>query len=56
MMTPRVSRTRQWLRLRGMTKVTPQMSISLDGCYAGPMEPTPPPPGRGPLMNFVVTH
>jgi hypothetical protein len=25
--------------LRGMTKVTAQMSISLDGCYAGPMDP-----------------
>jgi hypothetical protein len=55
MMTPRVSRTRQWLRLRGMTKVTPQTSISLDGCYAGPMDPRHPPDAAG-WMHLVVTH
>jgi hypothetical protein len=52
MMAPRVSRTRRWFRLRGMTKVTAPMSIWLDGCYAGPMGPRDPrddvlPPLRG---------
>jgi hypothetical protein len=42
MMAPHMSRTRRWLRLRGMTKVTAQMSISLEGCYAGPMDPRDP--------------
>ena len=42
MMAPCMSRTRRWLRLRGMTKVTAQRSISLDGCYAGPMDPRDP--------------
>src|ERR687892_2033673 len=47
MMAPRLSRTRRWLRLRGMTKVTAQMSISLDGCYAGPMDPRDPQDAAG---------
>jgi hypothetical protein len=41
-MAPHMSRTRWWLRLRGMTKVTARMSTSLDGCYAGPMDPRDP--------------
>lgn len=47
MMAPRMSRTRWWLRLRGMTKVTAHMSISLDGCYAGPMDPRDPQDAAG---------
>src|ERR687892_1968275 len=47
MMAPRMSRMRRWLRLRGMTKVTAQMSISLDGCYAGPMDPRDPQDAAG---------
>jgi hypothetical protein len=42
MMALRVSRTRRWFRLRGMTEVTARMPISLDGCYAGPMDPRDP--------------
>jgi hypothetical protein len=30
-----------------MTKVTAQMSISLDGCYAGPMDPRDPQDAAG---------
>jgi hypothetical protein len=30
-----------------MTKVTAQMSISLDGCYAGPMDPPAPQDAAG---------
>jgi len=46
MMAPRVSRTRQWLRLKGMTKVTAQMSISLDGRYARPVDRSSSRPAR----------
>jgi dihydrofolate reductase len=42
MMALRMSRTGGWFRLRGMTKVTAQLSNSLDGCYAGPMDPRDP--------------
>jgi dihydrofolate reductase len=47
MMAPRMSRTHRWLRLRGMTKVTAQMSISLDGRYTGPMDPRDPQDAAG---------
>jgi len=47
MMAPRVSRTRRWFRLRGMTNVTAQMSVSLDGSCAGPMDPRDPQDAAG---------
>jgi hypothetical protein len=55
-MVRRVSRTRQWLRLRVMTKVTPQMCVSLDGCSAGPMDPRHLPDAAGCTSSWPIDH